>query len=100
MPAWVGPTFRRRRSGSGVCGRGAGGPNHVLLTDVIAEHIPGCNMAFYKWAFEQVGGFDPEYRKAGDDVDFCWKLQQAGQTTAFTLRDCLALPAIYAQCVS
>ena len=61
-----------------------GGPNHVLLTDVVAEHIPGCNMAFYKWAFEQVGGFDPEYRKAGDDVDFCWRLQQAGQIIAFS----------------
>src|SRR5687768_2788359 len=42
-----------------------GGPSHVLLTDVVAEHIPGCNMAFHRWAFERVGGFDPEYRKAG-----------------------------------
>src|SRR5206468_2153732 len=25
-----------------------GGPTHVLLTDTIAEHIPGCNMAFWK----------------------------------------------------
>ncbi|HEY5704261.1 MAG TPA: glycosyltransferase [Terrimicrobiaceae bacterium] len=61
-----------------------GGPNHVLLTDLVAEHIPGCNMAFYKWAFEKVGGFDPEYRKAGDDVDFCWRLQQEGQIIAFS----------------
>ena len=61
-----------------------GGPSHVLLTDVVAEHIPGCNMAFYKWAFEKVGGFDPEYRKAGDDVDFCWRLQQEGQVIAFS----------------
>ena len=61
-----------------------GGPNHVLLTDVVAEHIPGCNMAFYRWAFENVGGFDPEYRKAGDDVDFCWRLQQAGFVIAFS----------------
>jgi glycosyltransferase involved in cell wall biosynthesis len=61
-----------------------GGPSHVLLTDVVAEHIPGCNMAFYKWAFEKVGGFDPEYRKAGDDVDFCWRLQQEGQIIAFS----------------
>ena len=61
-----------------------GGPNHVLLSDVIAEHIPGCNMAFYKWAFEKVGGFDPEYRKAGDDVDFCWRLQQEGQIIGFS----------------
>ncbi len=61
-----------------------GGPSHVLLTDVVAEHIPGCNMAFHRWAFEAIGGFDPEYRKAGDDVDFCWRLQQAGQVIAFS----------------
>ena len=60
-----------------------GGPSHVLLTDTVAEHIPGCNMAFYRWAFENVGGFDPEYHKAGDDVDFCWRLQQAGGVIAF-----------------
>ena len=61
-----------------------GGPSHVLLTDTIAEHIPGCNMAFYRWAFENIGGFDAEYRKAGDDVDFCWRLQQAGCVIAFS----------------
>jgi glycosyltransferase involved in cell wall biosynthesis len=61
-----------------------GGPNHVLLTDTIAEHIPGCNMAFYRWAFDSIGGFDVEYHKAGDDVDFCWRLQQAGSVIAFS----------------
>jgi GT2 family glycosyltransferase len=61
-----------------------GGPNHVLLTDIVAEHIPGCNMAYYRWAFESVGGFDAEYHKAGDDVDFCWRLQQAGLVIAFS----------------
>jgi hypothetical protein len=61
-----------------------GGPQHVLLSDVVAEHIPGCNMAFYRWAFETIGGFDTEYRKAGDDVDFCWRLQTSGQVIAFS----------------
>jgi len=61
-----------------------GGPSHVLLTDTVAEHIPGCNMAFYRWAFESVGGFDVEYRKAGDDVDFCWRLQQSGCVIGFS----------------
>jgi glycosyltransferase involved in cell wall biosynthesis len=61
-----------------------GGPSHVLLTDVVAEHIPGCNMAFHRWAFNSVGGFDADYRKAGDDVDFCWRLQQSGQVIAFS----------------
>jgi O-antigen biosynthesis protein len=41
-------------------------------------------MAFHRWAFENVGGFDPEYHKAGDDVDFCWRLQQAGCVIAFS----------------
>lgn len=61
-----------------------GGPSHVLLTDVVAEHVPGCNMAFWRWAFEQTGGFDVEYRKAGDDVDFCWRLQSNGGVVAFS----------------
>jgi glycosyltransferase involved in cell wall biosynthesis len=52
-----------------------GGPAHVLLTDTEAEHIPGCNMAYYKWALEQIGMFDPIFRKAGDDVDVCWRMQ-------------------------
>jgi glycosyltransferase involved in cell wall biosynthesis len=68
-----------------ACVAGApGGPSHVLLTDTIAEHIPGCNMAFRRSAFESVGGFDTEYRKAGDDVDFCWRLQQSGHVIGFS----------------
>ena len=53
-----------------------GGPTHILLSDREAEHIPGCNMAFRKWALEEVGGFDPRFRVAGDDVDLCWRLQE------------------------
>lgn len=55
-----------------------GGPAHVMMDDREAEHIPGCNMAFYKSALESIGGFDPMFTKAGDDVDLCWRLQQAG----------------------
>ena len=61
-----------------------GGPAHVMLTDREAEHIPGCNMAFFKSALMAVGGFDPIYRKAGDDVDICWRLQQAGFKIGFS----------------
>ncbi len=60
-----------------------GGPIHVLLTDVEAEHIPGCNMAFRKEALRAVGGFDGQFRIAGDDVDLCWRLQQKGWTLGF-----------------
>lgn len=61
-----------------------GGPAHVMLDDREAEHLPGCNMAFYKWALTEIGGFDPLFRKAGDDVDVCWRLQQAGYKLGFS----------------
>jgi GT2 family glycosyltransferase len=60
-----------------------GGPVHVLLSDSEAEHIPGCNMAFRKRALAAIGGFDPQFRAAGDDVDVCWRLQQRGWTLGF-----------------
>ena len=60
-----------------------GGPVHVLLTDEVAEHIPGCNMAFRKDRLEAIGGFDPRFRIAGDDVDVCWRLQDRGWTLGF-----------------
>ncbi len=61
-----------------------GGPAHVMLDDTVAEHIPGCNMAFYKWALDEIGGFDPIFRLAGDDVDVCWRLQQRGYRIGFS----------------
>ena len=61
-----------------------GGPVHVLITDEIAEHLPGCNMAIRKSCLEAVGGFDPTFRVAGDDVDLCWRLQERGWTLGFS----------------
>jgi GT2 family glycosyltransferase len=61
-----------------------GGPLHVLLTDEIAEHVPGCNMAFRRSRLAAIGGFDPIYRSAGDDVDVCWRLQDQGWTVGFS----------------
>jgi len=61
-----------------------GGPAHVMLNDREAEHIPGCNMAFWKWALDEINGFDVIYRAAGDDVDVCWRLLQSGYKIAFS----------------
>jgi glycosyltransferase involved in cell wall biosynthesis len=60
-----------------------GGPVHVLLSDEMAEHIPGCNMSFRKDVLLEIGGFDSIYRAAGDDVDVCWRVQQTGRTIGF-----------------
>jgi len=61
-----------------------GGPTHVLVNDDVAEHIPGCNMAFLKSKLEEINGFDVAYTAAGDDVDLCWRLQNAGYTIGFS----------------
>ena len=60
-----------------------GGPTHVLLTDTEAEHVPGCNMAFRKECLDAIGGFDPRFRVAGDDVDVCWRIRERGWTIGF-----------------
>ena len=61
-----------------------GGPTHVLISDEVAEHIAGCNMAFRRDVLLTLGGFDPVYRAAGDDVDICWRFQDAGYTIGFS----------------
>jgi len=61
-----------------------GHATHVLLSHSEAEHVPGCNMAF-RWAFLQsVGSFDFQFKKAGDDVDIIWRLQNAGHRIGFS----------------
>jgi len=54
-----------------------------MLSDEIAEHVPGCNMSFRKADLQLIGGFDPIFRSAGDDVDVCWRIQEAGGTIGF-----------------
>jgi GT2 family glycosyltransferase len=60
-----------------------GGPVHVLTSDSVAEHIPGCNFAVRRDWLDKIGGFDPRFRVAGDDVDACWRLQEAGGRIGF-----------------
>jgi GT2 family glycosyltransferase len=68
---------------AGCVAAAPGQPTHVLEADQVAEHVPGCNMAFRRGALLAINGFDPVYRKAGDDVDVCWRLQQAGMWITF-----------------
>lgn len=63
--------------------RAPGGPVHVLVADDRAEHVPGCNMAFWREVLQEVGGFDPVYTAAGDDVDLCWKVLDRGWEIGF-----------------
>lgn len=64
--------------------RSPGNPTHVLVTDRVAEHIPGCNMAFRTECLRAIGGFDPRFTIAGDDVDVCWRMQERGWQLGFS----------------
>lgn len=63
--------------------RAPGGPTHVLLDDRTAEHVPGCNLAIRRDALRAIGGFNPIFLRAGDDVDVCWRLQAGGGRIEF-----------------
>ena len=60
-----------------------GNPTCVLVDNEHAEHIPGCNMAFRKEAFQIAGLFDAQHRAAGDDVDLCWRLLVADRKIVY-----------------
>jgi O-antigen biosynthesis protein len=69
--------------GAHLVARAPGGPVHVLVSNDRAEHVPGCNMAFWRDALVSLGGFDPVFDKAGDDVDLCWRLLDRGWEIGF-----------------
>lgn len=76
------PPRPRTRHEAVVCAA-SGAPSHVMFDDEEAEHLPGCNLAVTRAAFEAVGGFDVRFHTAGDDVDFCWRLRDAGFRLGF-----------------
>lgn len=61
-----------------------GVPLQVLIADDRAEHVPGCNMAFSKDVLLAMDGFDPIFTAAGDDVDMCWRILDAGREIGFS----------------
>jgi GT2 family glycosyltransferase len=63
--------------------RAPGSPTHVLIDDRVAEHVPGCNCAFRRQVLTSIGGFNPVFLRAGDDVDVCWRVQAEGWTIGF-----------------
>ncbi len=75
-----GPNYAPHEDGrvEGCVAAAPGAPCHVLVADDRAEHLAGCNMVFTKAALVAVGGFDAQFTSAGDDVDICWRMLDAG----------------------
>lgn len=95
---WISPAFADPRVGAAggpnippdpygrqeaVVAAAPGAPSHVLLEDLRAEHLPGCNLVIRRKAYEEVGGFLAQFETAGDDVDICWRLLDADWELAF-----------------
>ncbi len=55
-----------------------GQPREVRMSDDSLAQMCGCNMAIAKAHLESLGGFDPVFTTAGDDVDISWRLLNAG----------------------
>jgi hypothetical protein len=80
-----GPNYSPHEEGwvEGCVAASPGAPCHVLTADDRAEHLAGCNMVFRKTALVDVGGFDPRFTSAGDDVDMCWRLIEEGRVLGY-----------------
>ena len=80
-----GPNYAPHEDGwvEACCAASPGAPCHVLTADDVAEHLAGCNMIFTKSALLKVGGFDPQFTSAGDDVDMCWRILDSGMRLGF-----------------
>ena len=80
-----GPNYAPHEDGwvEGCVAASPGAPSHVLISDDRAEHLAGCNMLFRKSALENAGGFDSQFTAAGDDVDICWRLMDAGSVLGY-----------------
>jgi hypothetical protein len=80
-----GPNYAPHEEGrvQGCVAAAPGAPCHVLVADDRAEHLAGCNMVFTKAALVAIGGFDAQFTSAGDDVDICWRMLDAGFTLGY-----------------
>lgn len=57
-----------------------------LLEWGFLDHLPfaaGAALAVRREAHESIGGFDESMVPAGEDMDYCWRLQQAGARIGF-----------------
>jgi GT2 family glycosyltransferase len=80
-----GPNFPPEPAGSGAAAMASapGIPREVRSGDDRLSQLCGCNMAVTRDALSRVGGFDPAFTSAGDDVDLSWRLAEADGLLAY-----------------
>jgi cellulose synthase/poly-beta-1,6-N-acetylglucosamine synthase-like glycosyltransferase len=83
--AAAGPNFAPEPTSASAAAMASapGLPREVRAGDDRLAQLCGCNMAITKAALQKVGGFDPMFTTAGDDVDLSWRLSAASETLAY-----------------
>ena len=83
--AAAGPNFAPDPQSASAAAMAAapGLPREVRAGDDRLAQLCGCNMAITKAALSKVGGFDPVFTAAGDDVDLSWRLAASAETLAY-----------------
>jgi len=79
-----GPNFAPApdRAAAAAMAAAPGLPCEVRAGDDRLAQLCGCNMAVTRAALRSIGGFDPDFTAAGDDVDLSWRLAEHGETLA------------------
>ncbi|HKN01466.1 MAG TPA: glycosyltransferase [Candidatus Binataceae bacterium] len=80
-----GPNFAPEPSSARAAAMAAapGLPCEVRAGDDGLSQLCGCNMAIMRTALSAIGGFDPAFTTAGDDVDLSWRLIDHGESLAY-----------------
>lgn len=55
-------------------------PPGALFRSAYLPYAPGSNFAMWRRVFEKVGDFDEDFVGGAEDVDYSWRIQQAGST--------------------
>lgn len=61
----------------------------VVTPEGECTHLAGCNMAFRRDTATRLGGFNPMFTAAHDDVDFCARLLDSGARLALAPSACV-----------
>ncbi|HTY55204.1 MAG TPA: glycosyltransferase [Candidatus Binataceae bacterium] len=80
-----GPNFppRLKSAINAAIAAAPGVPREVLSAEDRLAQLCGCNMMVRKSTLDEIGGFDPIFVAAGDDVDLSWRLLERDRQIAY-----------------
>lgn len=72
--------IRRLNSAKTFSWRPLSTPGRSFTDPQFLPYFMGCNFGVWKSVLNEVGGFDEDFKPAGEDVELAWRIQRAGFT--------------------